>query len=266
LPGFARGRYHPGAHACNTGQRLATRVEPCHQREDILREDREVPTLFEEADALLRRGDVEGAIRLVGDLRGHTGAPAGPDGRTTVERMRLRVQGALKYRLMEASGLSNHAREEVRVALAIGTLFGIGVSHLSARVWPALSQERYSFLTLDRFAQRLNQPGGGPLDTWLTHIKTGLAGREREQVRAELLMHNAYFTVLHSTELVDMERQLLARPPQLAGVRVQALRRSGCPVCVWPDVLYTAKNLADLPALPAHPGCRCLYRPVQLGA
>jgi hypothetical protein len=235
---------------------------PRGKREDTLRE---VPTLFEEADVLLRRGDVEGAIRLVGDLRGLNPALAGPEARTSVERMRLRVQGALKYRLVEASGLSNQARDEVRVALAIGTLFGIGVSHLLARVWPSLSQERYSFLTLDRFAQRLHQPEVGPLDAWLSHISTGLAGREREQVRAELLMHNAYFTVLHSTELVDMERQLLARPPQLGGVRVQALRRSGCPVCVWPDVVYSAKNLGELPALPAHPGCRCLYRPVPLG-
>jgi hypothetical protein len=225
-----------------------------------------VPTLFEEADSLLRRGDVEGAIRLVGELRGLNASSAGADGRTNLERMRLRVQGALKYRLVEASGLSNQARDEVRVALAIGTLFGIGVSHLLARVWPALSQERYSFLALDRYAQRLNQADAGSLDAWLTHVATGLAGREREQVRAELLVHNAYFTVLHSAELVDMERQLLARPPRLAGVRVQSLRRSGCPVCVWPDVLYTARNLPDLPALPAHPGCRCLYRPVQLDA
>jgi hypothetical protein len=178
--------------------------------------------------------------------------------------MRLRLQGALKYRLAEVSGLSNQAQEEVRVALGIGTLFGIGVSHLLARVWPALSQEQYSFLTLDRFAQRLHEPAVGPLDAWLTHISTDLDGREREQVRAEMLVHSAYFTVLHSTELVDMERQLLARPPRITGVRVQALRRSGCPVCVWPDMLYTAKNLAELPALPAHPGCRCLYRPVPL--
>jgi hypothetical protein len=234
------------------------------QREETLRDDRGVPTLFEEADTLLRRGDVEGAIRLVGELRGLNSALAGAEGRTNLDRMRLRVQGALKYRLVEASGLSNQARDEVRVALAIGTLFGIGVSHLLARVWPSLSQEHYSFLALDRYAQRLQQVDGATLDGWLTHVATGLVGREREQVRAELLVHNAYFTVLHSAELVDMERQLLARPPRLGSVRVQSLRRSGCPVCVWPDVLYTARNLPDLPALPAHPGCRCLYRPVPL--
>jgi hypothetical protein len=225
-----------------------------------------VPTLFEEADALLRRGDVEGAIRLVGDLRGLNSALAGPASRAGMDRLRLRVQGALKYRLAEASGLSNQARDEVRIALAIGVLFGIGVSHLLARVWPAVSQEHYSFLALDRYAQRLQQADATALDAWLAHILTGLAGREREEVRAELLMHNAYFSVLHSAELVDMERQVLARPPQLAGVRVQSLRRSGCPVCVWPDRVYTAKNLVELPALPAHPGCRCLYRPVSLEA
>src|SRR5215210_1080482 len=44
--------------------------------------------------------------------------------------------------------------------------------------------------------------------------------------------------------------------------RVRALGRSGCPVCAWPDVTHTAKNLNGLSALPAHPGRRCLYRPV----
>lgn len=263
---FRLGRYHPGVPRIRQQYGQARRSAWRRPREDALREGRDVPTLFEEADALLRRGDVEGAIRLVGDLRGPGSSITGPDGRSSMDRMRLRVQGALKYRLVEASGLSNQAREEVRVALGIGALFGIGVSHLLARVWPALSQEHYGFLALDRFAVRLQQPGTGPLDAWLSHISEGLTSREREQVRAELLMHNAYFTVLHSTELVDMERQLLARPPQLAGVRIQALRRSGCPVCVWPDVLYTSKTLADLPALPAHPGCRCLYRPVPLAA
>ena len=183
-----------------------------------------------------------------------------------MDRMRLRVQGALKYRLMEVAGLSNQTRDEVRVALGIGALFGIGVSHLLARVWPALSQEHYSFPALDRYAERLAEVDSATLDGWLARVLTGLAGREREQVRAELLIHNAYFTVLHSAELVDMERQILARPPRLAGVRVQSLRRSGCPVCVWPDVLYSPNNLVDLPALPAHPGCRCLYRPVALEA
>lgn len=206
---------------------------------------------------------MEGALRLVGDLRGPAGST---HGRSSLDRLRLRLQGALKYRLAEASGLSVQARDEIRVALAIGTLFGIGASHLLARVWPVLSQEQYGFVTLDRYVQRLCQPDVGSLDGWLSHIATGFGGREREQVRAELLVHNAYFTVLHSAELVDMERQLLARPPQLAGVRVQALRRSGCPICVWPDVSYTARNLTDLPALPAHPGCRCLYRPVPLAS
>jgi hypothetical protein len=225
-----------------------------------------VPTLFEEADVLLRRGDVEGAIRLVGDLRGLNNPRLVPENRASMDRMRLRVQGALKYRLMEVSGLSNPARDEVRVALAIGALFGIGVSHLLARVWPAVSQEHYDFGALDRYAQLLEQADPATLDGWLARILTGLFSREREQVRAELLMHQAYFTVLHSAELVDMERQMLARPARLAGVRVQSLRRSGCPVCVWPDVLYDAKRLAELPALPAHPGCRCLYRPVALYA
>jgi hypothetical protein len=229
-----------------------------------LRQDREVPTLFEEADTLLRRGDVEGALRLVGDLRGPAGARGGPDGRSSQDRLRLRLQGALKYRFAEVSGLSVQARDEIRVALAIGSLFGIGASHLLARVWPALSQEQYGFLTLDRCVQRLREPDAGPLDPWLSHIANGLDGREREQVRAEMLVHNAYFTVLHSAELVDMERQILARPPRLVGVRVQALRRSGCPICIWPDLVYTVRNLRDLPALPAHPGCRCLYRPVTL--
>jgi hypothetical protein len=257
-------RYYPAPHGPSISCRRARRGGERREREETLRADREVPTLFEEADGLLRRGDVEGVIRLVSDLCGGNGPLAGPNGRANVERLRLRVQGALKYRLVEAPGLSNQARDEVRVALGIGALFGVGVSHLSGRVWPALSQERYSFPALDRYAQRLQRPEVGPLDVWLTHLLTELAGRERERVRAELLLHNAYFTVLHSAELVDIERQLLARPPQLAGVRVQRLRRSGCPVCVWPDVVYTAKTLPDLPALPAHPGCRCLYRPVPL--
>lgn len=228
--------------------------------------DRAVPTLFEEADAFLRRGDVAGAVRLVEELRGRALSLVGPDGRTPTERLRLRVQGALKYRLAEAAGLSEPARDEIRVALGIGALFGIGVSHLLARVWPVLAEERYSFPALDHYAQLLREQHEGPLDEWLTHVVTGLAGREREQVRAELLVHNAYFTVLHNAELADIERQVLARPPRLAGVRVQALRRSGCPLCVWPEVVYAAENLPELPALPAHPGCRCLYRPVHLEA
>jgi hypothetical protein len=63
---------------------------------------------------------------------------------------------------------------------------------------------------------------------------------------------------------VEIERRLLARPPQLLGVRVQALRPSGCPVCDWPDVTFTPANLAELTVLPAHPGCRCVYRPVPI--
>jgi hypothetical protein len=232
----------------------------------MLQEPREVPTLFEEADGLLRRGDIEGAMRLVGDLRGLNNPRLAPESRASMDRLRLRVHGALKYRLTEVSGLSNPTRDEVRVALAIGALFGIGVSHLLARVWPAVSQERYDFVALDRFAQRLEEADGAALDGWLEHILTGLSSREREQVRAEMLMHQAYFTVLHSAELVDMERQMLARPARLAGVRIQSLRRSGCPVCVWPDRVYGANDLAELPALPAHPGCRCLYRPVALAA
>jgi hypothetical protein len=215
-----------------------------------------------EAEAALRRGDIEAALQVVAALPASSVA-ADPAARAT--RQRLRVRGALQYRLVEASGISPAARDEVRVALALGSLFGIGASHLLARVWPVLSQEQYSFLPLDRFIQRLRQPDVGPLDAWLTHILQGMEGRDRDQVRAEILVHNAYFTILHGSEIVDIERQLLARPPRLGGVRVQALRRSGCPVCVWPDVVYTARNLGDLPQLPAHPGCRCLYRPVSLG-
>ncbi|HZS01202.1 MAG TPA: hypothetical protein VFE37_20960 [Chloroflexota bacterium] len=230
----------------------------------MLGENREMPTLFAEAEALLRRGDAEGAIRLVSDLCGRNSSPATSESRATLDRLRLRLHGALKHRLVEAPGLSNQTRDEIRVALAVGALFGIGVSHLAARVWPALSQEQYSFPLLDRFAQRLAGADAGALDPWLRRIAAGLSGREPEAMRAELLMHHAYFSVLHSAELAEMERQLLARPAQLSGVRVQALRRSGCPVCVWPDVLHTAENLAELPALPAHPGCRCIYRSVPL--
>jgi hypothetical protein len=232
----------------------------------MLRDTREMPTLFDEAEALLRRGDVERAVRLVSDLRGANRSLAEPAGRVAAERTRLRVQGALRYRLAEVPGLSGQARDEIRVALALGALVGVGVSHLLARVWPTLSEEQYSFPALDRYLQRLQQADSAALDAWLTHILTGLVGRERQRVQAELLLHHAYFAVLHSAELADMERRLLARPPQLAGLRVQSLRRSGCPVCVWPDVSYTAQDLPELPALPAHPGCRCLYRPVPLEA
>jgi hypothetical protein len=238
---------------------------PRLSEEDPLREQREVPTLLEEADVLLRRGDVDGAVRLVEELRGLRAALGGGDERAGAERLRLRVRGALQYRLVEASGLTPAARDEVRVALALGALFGISASHLLARLWPTLAQEQYSFLVLDRFAQRLREVEASQLDTWLRHILNGMSGHERDGVRAEMLIHHAYFTVLHSSELVDLERHLLARPPRLGGVRVQALRRSGCPVCVWPDVVYTARNLPQLPTLPAHPGCRCLYRPVSLG-
>ena len=198
------------------------------------------------------------------ELRGLQVARGGGDARAGTERLRLRVRGALQYRLAEASGISPAACDEIRVALALGALFGIGASHLLARLWPVLVQEQYSFLVLDRFVERLRQPHVGPLDAWLTHILTGMEGPERDHVRAEMLVHNAYFTILHSSELVDIERKLLARPPRLGGVRVQALRRSGCPVCVWPDVVYTTRNLPQLPQLPTHPGCRCLYRPVSL--
>jgi hypothetical protein len=232
----------------------------------MLRNEREVPTLLEEAEALLRRGDVDGAVRLVQELRAGAAGGTASDPRAGTERMRRRMRAALQYRLVEASGITPAARDEVRVALAVGALFGISASHLLTRVWPVLAQEQYSFLALDRYVQRLQQPEAGPLDAWLTHLRDGLAGRERDQVRAELLIHYAYFSVLHSTELVELERQLLARPPQLGGVRAQALRRSGCPICVWPDVVYTARNLSELPSLPAHPGCRCIYRPISLGA
>jgi hypothetical protein len=214
-----------------------------------------------EAEAALRRGDIEAALRVVAALPASSVA-ADPAAQAT--RQRLRVRGALQYRLVEAPGLSQSARDDVRVALALGTLFGLGVPHLVERVWPVLAQESYDFVALDRFVQRLRRSDDGSLDAWLQHIVDGLAGPERERVRAELLVHHAYFAVLHSTELVEIERRLLARPPQLRGVRVQALRPSGCPECVWSDVIYAPENLAELPVLPAHPGCRCVYRPVPL--
>jgi hypothetical protein len=220
--------------------------------------------VLEEAEALLRRGDLEAALRMVEGLPQTRTPAARADPAAVATRLRLRLRGAMQYRLVEAPGLSPAAREEIRVALGLGVLLGIGVPHLVERVWPILAQEAYTFIALDRFAQRLRQPDVESLDAWLRHIVDGLAGEERERVRAELLVHHAYFAVLHSTELVETERRLLTRPPQLLGVRVQALRASGCPVCVWPDVTYTAANLAELPVLPAHPGCRCVYRPVQL--
>src|SRR5579884_209415 len=222
------------------------------------------PTLLDETEALLRRGDVDGALRGLERLPRSRLDVLGTEPEVAANRQRLRLRGALQYRLPEAPGLSAAAREEVRVTLALGTLFGIGVPSLVERVWPVLAHESYSFLPLERFAERLRRPEVGPLDAWLRHIADGLVSGERERVRAELLVHHAYFAILHSAELAEIERRLLARPPQLGGVRVQALRPSGCPICVWPDVTYTADNLPELPMLPAHPGCRCVYRPVPL--
>jgi hypothetical protein len=219
---------------------------------------------LDEAEALLRRGDLDAALRVVQRLPPSRLAAGRENSEAVADRQRLRLRAALQYRLLEAQGLSVRAREEVRLALALGTLFGIGVPQLVERVWPVLAGESYRFAALETYAQRLRQPDVGPLDRWLRHIADGLAGPERERTRAELLVHHAYFAVLHSTELVDVEGRLLARPPRLAGVRVQMLRPSGCPVCVWPDVIYTVDNLPELPVLPAHPGCRCVYRPVAL--
>jgi hypothetical protein len=229
-----------------------------------MRQEAGSQNVLEEAEALLRRGDLDGALRLVEGLPQQRGGPGRDDPAVALTRQRLRLRGAMQYRLVEAPGLSPAAREEVRVALALGTLFGIGVPHLVERVWPMLQQESYSFVLLDRFAQRLRQPEVGSLDAWLQRVADGLAGAERDRVRAELLIHHAYFSVLHSTELVELERALLSRPPALLGVRVQALRNSGCPVCVWAQQTYTATTLSDLPSLPAHPGCRCVYRAVPL--
>jgi hypothetical protein len=228
------------------------------------RDDGSAPNELADAEACLRRGDLEAALRLVAELpRGPAGA-APVDSMAQATRQRLRLRGALQYRLVEAPGLSTEDREDVRVTLALGTLFGMGVPHLVERAWPVIARESYSFLALDRFVQRLRQRDDGSLDGWLQHIVDGMAGPDRERVRAELLIHHAYFAVLHSTELVEIERRLLARPPRLLGVKVQALRPSGCPVCVWPDLTFTPANLAELPVLPAHPGCRCVYRPIPI--
>ena len=223
-----------------------------------------MPNELGDAEACLRRGDLEAALRLVAELPRAPAGAASVDSAAQATRQRLRLRGALQYRLVEAPGLSADAREEVRLTLALGTLFGMGVPQLVDRAWPVIARESYSFLALDRFVQRLRQSDNGTLDGWLQHIVDGMAGPERDRVRAELLVHHAYFAILHSTELVEIERRLLARPPQLLGVRVQALRRSGCPVCIWPDLTFTPANRADLPALPAHPGCRCVYRPVPI--
>jgi hypothetical protein len=228
------------------------------------RDEGDVRNELADAEACLRRGDLEGALRLVAELPRGTTTTATADPTAQATRQRLRLRGALQYRLVEAPGLSAEAREDVRVSLALGTLFGMGVPQLVERVWPVITRESYSFLALDRFVQRLLRGDRRTLDGWLQHILDGMAGPDRERVRAELLVHHAYFAVLHSTELVEIERRLLARPPQLLGVRVQALRPSGCPVCDWPDVTFRPANLAELPVLPAHPGCRCVYRPVTI--
>ncbi len=227
-------------------------------------DERISPSVLDEAEALLRRGDLDGALRVVQALPRSPLAAGQENAEAARSRQRLRLRAALQYRLLEAPGLSAAAREEVRLALALGTLFGIGVPHLVERVWPVLAEESYSFAALDAYAERLRQAEVGPLDRWLRGVANRLAGPERERTRAELLVHHAYFAVLHATELVEIERRLLGRPRQLAGVRVQSLRASGCPVCVWPDVTYTVDNLPELPILPAHPGCRCVYRPVAL--
>jgi hypothetical protein len=228
------------------------------------RDDGSVPSELGDAEACLRRGDLEAALRLVAELPRALAGAASIDSAAQTTRQRLRLRGALQYRLVEAPGLSADTREDLRVTLALGTLFGMGVPQLVERAWPVIARESYSFVALDRFVQRLRQSDNGTLDGWLQHIVDGMAGPERERVRAELLVHHAYFAILHSTELVEMERRLLAHPSQLLGAKVQALRRSGCPVCIWPDLTFTPANLADLPALPAHPGCRCVYRPVPI--
>ena len=102
-------------------------------------DDGGVPHELADAEACLRRGDLDAALRLV------AGLPPGPAGAAPVDlatqatRQRLRLRGALQYRLVEAPGLSAEAREEVRVILALGTTAPDGsvtVPLIVLKPWP----------------------------------------------------------------------------------------------------------------------------------
>lgn len=217
--------------------------------------------LIDAAERLLRHGDAEGALRLVWHLE--AGA-LGPRTLETAQRLWLRLRAALEYPWDEATGLTAAARDELRVGLAVGVLLGIGVPHLLDRLWPVLAEERYAFPALDAYVERLRAGAAEPLDPWLGRLTAAGLGAGAERLRAELLTHYAYFSVLHRLARAEIERDLLVEPPALAGVRVRALRQSGCPVCRWPDAIYTGRTLTLLPTLPAHPGCRCVYQPIPV--
>ncbi len=219
-----------------------------------------VGRLIDAAERLLRHGDAEGALRLVWRLE--AGAP-GPRTLETAQRLWRRLRAALEYPWDEATGLTAVARDELCVGLAAAVLLGMGVPHLVDRLWPTLAQERYAFPALDAYIQRLRAGAAAPLDPWLGRLTAVGPGAQAERLRAELLVHHAYFSVLHRVARAEIERDLLVEPPALVGVRVRALRQSGCPLCRWPDVTYTGRTLTLLPTLPAHPGCRCVYQPIS---
>ncbi len=223
-----------------------------------------LPSAMAAAERLLRRGDVEGALgvrRALWVADAPLPAEATPPPSSGLEP---RLRAALEYPVDEAPGLTRAARDEVRVALALGTLFGIGVPALTIRLWPALSGERFRFPALDAHVRRLRETGAQPHDPLLVRLLGEAGGPPNERVRAELLVQHAYHWVLLGVTLGELEAQLLARPPRIAAVRVQALRPSGCPVCTWPAGAYPAPEVARLPRLPAHPGCHCVYRAVLL--
>lgn len=217
--------------------------------------------LIDEAERLLRHGDAEGALRLVWRLEEGAPRQRTPE---TAQRLWLRLRAALEYPWDEATGLTTAARDELRVGLAVAVLLGIGVLDLLDRLWPTLAQERYAFPALDAYVERLRAVAAEPLDPWIGRLTAAGLGAGAERLRAELLTHYAYFSVLHRVTRAEFERDLLLEPPALAGVRVRALRASGCPLCRWPDVTYTGRTLILLPTLPVHPGCRCVYQPLPI--